>query len=1231
MDFSPETIFISYSRKDGREFAEAFERRLEQEAGIHAWRDLKSIEGGEDTRPQVLRAIESVKHLVLILSRRALESDWVKREWTHARMAGRKVSPVLADRTIKRSDLPGWIRRAEVYDIAEPERWRMLVRVLEGPGETRRVLYMSGDLPDDFVLRPVEYNALKDAVMSASSDGPVGVTTALRGAGGYGKTTLASALCCDPEVRFEFSDGILRVEIGKERNDVTGLILDLIEELDPGARRPGFQDVETAAEHLGQLLGEARLLLVIDDVWREAQLRPFLRGGPNCVRLVTTRLSQVLPRSAKAIVIDEMRAEEALRLISANLAGAANPVARRRLARLAERLGRWAQMISIANGWIRDRLSAGEPLAKAVERFEQRLMKRGLAAFDPEDEAQRNRAIRACVEASLEDLGANEIGRLCELAILPEDESIPLDVAEVLWAETAGLDEDDADMLVQRFHALSLLQDLERNARTLRLHDNMIWYLRDRIGLDGCRTANAAMVRALRARCDGDWTKLPPGETYGWRFLTRHLRAAGQDAEADGLLVDYAWIKGKLRATRPLDLFDDYLPESRNEGTRLVGRAIALSLTALATNPRELPRQIFGRLGDMYQDAAKAIVAAARQDPDFSPRPRWPGLTPPGAERLRLVGHEGDVSGAVFSPDCAQIVTASRDRTARIWDVSTGQEIVAFRGHEKGVNSATFSPDGMRVVTGSDDGTARLWDASTAQEIATLRGHEGAVEDAAFSPDGMRVVTASDDGTARLWDASTRQEIATLRGHEQEVNSAVFSPNGNHIVTSSRDHSARIWDASTGLEIKALRGHTSYLTTAAFSPDGARIVTSSDDRTARIWNAWAGGEIVILRGHEILVTSADFSPDGALIITASFDNTARLWDAETGRQIAALRGHDNWLYGAGFSPDGALAVTVGDDKIARIWDMATMRKIGIPSGHKEEVISAAFSPDNALIVTASGPGLSSASSDNVARVRDAVTGLETATLHGHKSIVCGAAFSPNGTRIVTASYDRTARLWDASTAQEIAALDGHEQEVKSAAYSPDGARIVTASGDRTARVWDAATAREIIALRGHEEAVNSAVFSPDGGRIATASWDKTARIWDSATGKEIAVLRGHAPGTNFAAFSADGNRIVTASRDHTARIWETATGQEMAALSGHEGLVTGAAFSADGNRVVTASYDSTARVWEAATGKQITLIVLDARVTALAVGDGVFALGDALGRVHVFEAREFLWPKGSAP
>ena len=103
-EFSPERIFISYSRADGRAFAEAFERRLECE-GIQSWRDLKSMESG-DIRPQVLRAIERVQHFVLILSRRTLTSDWIKREWSHARMVGKRVSPVLADPTLKRADLP---------------------------------------------------------------------------------------------------------------------------------------------------------------------------------------------------------------------------------------------------------------------------------------------------------------------------------------------------------------------------------------------------------------------------------------------------------------------------------------------------------------------------------------------------------------------------------------------------------------------------------------------------------------------------------------------------------------------------------------------------------------------------------------------------------------------------------------------------------------------------------------------------------------------------------------------------------------------------------------------------------------------------------------------------------------------------------------------------------------------------------------------------------------------
>jgi dipeptidyl aminopeptidase/acylaminoacyl peptidase len=97
------------------------------------------------------------------------------------------------------------------------------------------------------------------------------------------------------------------------------------------------------------------------------------------------------------------------------------------------------------------------------------------------------------------------------------------------------------------------------------------------------------------------------------------------------------------------------------------------------------------------------------------------------------------------------VVTASGDRTARLWDGETGKEIARLEGHQSVVASAAFSPDGKRVVTASWDKTARLWDGETGKEIARLEGHQGNVTSAAFSPDGKRVVTASEDTTARTW------------------------------------------------------------------------------------------------------------------------------------------------------------------------------------------------------------------------------------------------------------------------------------------------------------------------------------------------------------------------------------------------------------------------------------------------------------------------------------------------
>src|SRR5207248_6349041 len=107
-----------------------------------------------------------------------------------------------------------------------------------------------------------------------------------------------------------------------------------------------------------------------------------------------------------------------------------------------------------------------------------------------------------------------------------------------------------------------------------------------------------------------------------------------------------------------------------------------------------------------------------------------------------------------------------------------------------------FSPDGTRVVTASKDKTARVWDALTGRNITELNGHTDAVTSAAFSPDGKFVVTAGaeKDKTARIWDAATGEVVRIFEGHRDGITCAIFSPDGAHVVTTSKDGTARVWD-----------------------------------------------------------------------------------------------------------------------------------------------------------------------------------------------------------------------------------------------------------------------------------------------------------------------------------------------------------------------------------------------------------------------------------------------------
>jgi WD domain, G-beta repeat len=279
------------------------------------------------------------------------------------------------------------------------------------------------------------------------------------------------------------------------------------------------------------------------------------------------------------------------------------------------------------------------------------------------------------------------------------------------------------------------------------------------------------------------------------------------------------------------------------------------------------------------------------------------------------------VLAVAFLPRGWLALAGSDDRTARLWDASTGAAATTLEGHTGAVRAVAFSPEGSRVLTGSADAKAKVWNASNGPAVATLGGHTDAVLAVAFSPDGNRILTGSADMTAKLWDAATFAPIAALEEHTDVVRAVAFSSDGKRILTGSDDGTARVWDASTGAALATLHGHTDAVRVVAFSAHGDRIVTGSDDKTARLWDASTAAAVATLVGHSQAVRAVTFSLDGNHVLTGSDDETARTWDAATGVAGPTLNGTLEWRGLLREKPDSGVASVVVDADVTLDPDM----------------------------------------------------------------------------------------------------------------------------------------------------------------------------------------------------------------------------------------------------------------------------------------------------------------------
>ncbi len=521
--------------------------------------------------------------------------------------------------------------------------------------------------------------------------------------------------------------------------------------------------------------------------------------------------------------------------------------------------------------------------------------------------------------------------------------------------------------------------------------------------------------------------------------------------------------------------------------------------------------------------------------------------------RTKTVAVGGGVIASALDPNGQVFAVATRlgkSTAASIFNARTGRLLAHL--NDPGIRSFAFSPDGKLLASGSYDRTARIWDSTTGRLLHVLP-HQGYVFHEAFSPDGKSLVTSSQDGAAYVWDVATGQRELLLVGATGALNAAAFSPDGSEIATASADRLGRIYYSQDGRLLAPLAGHGDAVTSIGFDPSGTTVVTGSSDGSARLWDAlpqgtlvpvdtrktpvqtfWADDHAVSVAGRRarILSTSGRLVKQLTMpssIVAAAVAGSAIALSDRTGDLLVDRHGVTTLSHGVAatalaFLKGGRLLLgrdgTVGYSDGNPVLEHVDGRVLGLSAGGGRFLVRL---PGSVRVYTDAGRLLST---------------IPVATQH--------AVLSPGGLGVAT-TKGNLAQLWDASTGKLLHTLTGHQQLVNDAQYSPNGRELVTVSSDHTGRIWDARTGRLLHVLVGHFFAVNTGSFSPDGHWIVTTS-QFTAGLWNAGTGELLFYLgRDTAPLTS-GSFSPSGNWILTGSEDGTARVYHCVICQPLAGL-----------------------------------------------------------------------------------
>lgn len=1094
-------------------------------------------------------------------------------------------SQALLDTALLRADIQAQERFHTAVTVPAPRR--------VPPGASPFILVPSPE--PNLVDRTSEHEDLVSLLVDASTGGGVSAV-AVCGPGGFGKTTLATQVCHDMRITRIFPV-ILWVETGQGCTParVVELISDLCVHLD-GAR-PALTDPEQAGLHLARVLDDRRILLVIDNVWSAADLAPFLLGGSECARLITTRNLRVCPAGTGLMRLGPMSPGEIGELLKRSIPS----LGRNDVDRLALRCGGWPLLASVVGSNLSADVAAGASPGNAVVEADEALRTFGPQAFDVWDADQRKNAIGRAIMSSIRSLeesvtvsgGSALQERYLALAIFPAATPVPLPVLTHWWCESYGWSPSAVRQFCRVLADRSLISAYLADQDSVLLHDVFRAYLRRMIGREWS-ALHRSFLDAFRSLVGGSWYGLGDEFPYLWKTLSYHLHEAGLDDELVSTLASPRYIIEKVSRLGHQSLAAD----------RAILMLIDSGSVGHSRNGFWQSACAFAEAGYLLHDLRTEAEVAATLTVALL---RIEGIPDPVAQLKKISAEAGstvDVSwalndqasdprghvGAIVTVATSQghVVSAGEDGTVRLWDLDKRDLIRTFRGHTGWVFAVAMSADGQTVASAGEDRLIRLWRTGTGEQIGILAGHTRRIRSIAFADERGMIVSGAEDGHVYVWDLASLKLLHGADTPGCPVWSVAIGCAETVVAVGGEDEFVRLYDLDTGQLLSEKAAHRDWVRSVAFAAGAPALASGSGDKSVMLWNIddrrLAPARHVELPRARVRCVVLSDQADRLLVSTE--DAKVHLVPSNgPPTEIQMPEGVD-WVRSAAFTVDGSIVAGCEDGGLRR-WQPAHSDHVNTLASGSNTIWSTQFAGAGTLVLLGRA--------DGAIEVRDTATSALRRTLSSGPGRVWSLAAGAD--HIAAASGDGHVRVWSLRDPRWHLDLGTGQQRTWSVAVAKTGSRLASSTQDGRIRVRDLPGGDVLWEQSSEMGRVRSMAFDAAGDLVAAGGGDGSVRLWRADTGEILTEWTNPAGWARTINLDASGLRAAVGSGTGDIYVRDLAVSTNIAHLIGHTGrvLMLGFAPSTDRpDRLVSAGADGTVRIWSISEQREIAKVRVDA-------------------------------------